>query len=999
MVTVALISVSDLDFDGDEGALDYEAGEQVWPTGQGKTCQAGGDRHGESVGGGGGLASRLEGGEDVLLGKRMLVQVGGAVNGGAGSGRRVVEVITASGGRHVTDGQVTATAKSSSRVTKLTDDMRDITIKVERTATGTEHKENRKIVIERVDKNKNKLSKTEKSPSKPSKEDQIEDEVSRMRKRIVEKARKMVENEEKERMKVTTNGVTAAKLMKIENEKVKPTKPKKSETPRAAVTDTTQTLEELEAIKDITEGVAVTDDMDSVEKPLLEDTEVEKSSNATAPVEDEDTLDGMQVEETEDILSLQVEPNLTEAPMDDTESGAVLAEVSTDTLQLTVDPREKALMEAEAEDLEAAADIDKPSRSESKSSNRKLAAQKENEKNKKSSSLSKDNSSDKIANRSFVSSMSKPSSIDGKLEVGSAKIGSDVKSIKSALKGNSKSVVKSCKPDGSEGKSAAKSGKLDVTEGKSALKSGKPDVPEGKSAVKIGKPDVTEFKSVVKSGKPDVTDGKSVVKSSKPDVTDGKSVVKSGKPGVTEGKYVVKSGKPDVTEGKSVTKSGKPDLTEGKSVAKSDKPDVTEGKSVTKSSKPETGEGKPLVKSGKPDATDGKSIVKGGKPVTVDAKINKVKHPSTEQSKKMKAIESNHKKAEQEETDKSRTIVPVPVEKDIINKSSEEKSVEKLSRNIVLKSDKATKALKAPPSAKEQNLTEEKKKPDQKCSKVGKTSDKSYKVVEERFSVARNSEKAVHTKMATDAKERPDKKKSEITKLPPKKTDLVLEKKQESRKGPENYKKSMASKSSENFKIKVRKSADDACSKVAASDRSRPDATKLSSEMKKKRDAKRPLPDDSASDESSSDSDSDDSDSASSSDDDSSSSSDDDSSDDSDEGAAVTAQRKSYKGTTSKGGTRRSRSFSESDQDDDEEEEEEANNRMRNPQKKAKMVSSTSVSPVKHKKSKESTSKKRSYEVERTRETDKSKHRSGRESSGHSRKNRSKSRDRKISRK
>uniref|UniRef100_A0A2P2I0R4 Dentin sialophosphoprotein-like n=1 Tax=Hirondellea gigas TaxID=1518452 RepID=A0A2P2I0R4_9CRUS len=422
-----------LDYAGDEGELDYDGAgrELVWPSGRGKvtsveqqegnnisvdtrqrtgaadgsaatkvrsirgrdgaihmvSSKIGKEKMSARLAGGGESEEREARGKDVLLAasgaSRMVVQVAG--NGARGAdGRRVVEVIsdggrTGGGKRKKSSG---GDVSKGDRLKMMAANMRDITIKVERKLDGTDEKENRKIVVERTDKVKDK-KKTKTNKTKDlDEENEIEDEVTRMRKRIVEKARKMVENEEKEKnKKVSINGDLNKKdlnkegdgkktgLCKTykENGKVKAAEKDLNETEVAEKVSDNKTKDKLEALKDITEGVPLDEDANELNDAKVEETTTTKGEekSATGKVQEENlSSTAPQVLEEEssnhnvessDVLSVQVKSHQESVTVTTSKekrcavAASSQAEPAVDGLQLTVDPMEKAMMEAEVE--------------------------------------------------------------------------------------------------------------------------------------------------------------------------------------------------------------------------------------------------------------------------------------------------------------------------------------------------------------------------------------------------------------------------------------------------------------------------------------------------------------------------------------------------------------------------------------------------------------------------------------------------------------------------
>lgn len=678
-----------VDLDGDEGELDYETGELLWPSGRGKvsadqSVRENGNRARKSnreVGGISRLSDRLEGGENVLLGKRMLVQVAG---GGGDGGRRVVEVVR-------TD------APKSKRVKKMPHDITDITIKVETSAnveTG-----NRKIVVEKIDKS---AKKNLKDKSKLNNlDDDLEDEVTRMRKRIVEKARKLVENEEKERKREHTNGQAAAKEIKMEKEDSRTARKNKSEECKDADSNGAMAATEI---------VAPAEDIDN-------EASKEAPSPPKAAVEqDEDTLDGMQVEETEHILTMQVESEMAPAAGDDAleKLSASPVTVAVDSLQLTVDPMEKAFMEAEVEGLETGDTADhrtsRLSKSTSKSSEKKTS-EKSSERSHKRQSHSKSRSGS-VADDSQL----KPS----KSDVRSAKTVSVKSSDKSGNKSDAKSGSMSDARSGN--KSDAKGG--NKSNAKSANKSG----------------DKSGSKSDANSG-------------SKSDAKrDNKSDDNSGSESDAKG---VKRNKCDVQSGMTVTKSGKIDSKCGKTNSDTNKDNEPISTSAEKTKK--------IVverQSVTSDVATDRQLLDVAPSSKADKVVTKSKSRSSSKpdlTKKVKSFDLKNKKIDSTETKKISSSSAKLVDEIILPAEKSHKQPD------LQTTDKSSKILK---NKKSSEVTDKIKKPVQEQKEVDAISKKSAQKLQSTEKIASKSQssKKVNVKEhESKTRDIPDKKSDRIS--------------------------------------------------------------------------------------------------------------------------------------------------------------------------------------------------------------------------------------------
>ncbi|XP_018017432.1 dentin sialophosphoprotein [Hyalella azteca] len=320
----------------EEGELEYsdgEAGRSVVRRGKGKEVDSLVDRsmdardmlldsrrqraNGEALD-----RKRKRSESDVLCG-RMVVQVGG--------GDRVVAVVDNNGPRGGDTGlQRKQEAASTGNVMGLK-------IKVEREG-GNSVRESRKITIEKND-GKSTPEKSNKRKLKESFANDIDDEVSMMRRRIVEKARKLVKSEGNEEARIVQNG----KAVDEKKARKRSSQEKAEEIRSEGVVTSSEVAKVVkeEAGEDgASKGSEKTDDKSTETSAVSEANEEENNKDA----EGDSTLDeiGAHVEE-ENVLKVHVESEAL--GNGENEEGAV----SIDELQLTVDPKDSLMMEAAVE--------------------------------------------------------------------------------------------------------------------------------------------------------------------------------------------------------------------------------------------------------------------------------------------------------------------------------------------------------------------------------------------------------------------------------------------------------------------------------------------------------------------------------------------------------------------------------------------------------------------------------------------------------------------------
>ncbi|KAF2364767.1 Pinin/SDK/MemA protein [Trinorchestia longiramus] len=307
----------------EEGDLEYkdgEAGRAVVRRGKGK--DEGGssvdrsvdardmllDSRRQRANGDAGNRKRLRSETDVMC-SRMVVQVG--------SGDRVVEVLNnnerPAAERHRKDVAASSQVKS-------------LKIKVERD-NGPSEKESRKITIESSEKDNEKSKKRKLKENSYSND--IEDEVSMMRRRIVEKARRLVKEEKVG--EVIQNGKAEENARR-----------KRKDNLEAKQTTTTSN----EGTSEVTK---VGNDEPKDKKPSDKKNKIDKELDSSVTgqeenVEDDATLDEIGARlEGEDVFQVKVESEETGNGENEGEPASV------DELQLTVDPKDSLMLEATIE--------------------------------------------------------------------------------------------------------------------------------------------------------------------------------------------------------------------------------------------------------------------------------------------------------------------------------------------------------------------------------------------------------------------------------------------------------------------------------------------------------------------------------------------------------------------------------------------------------------------------------------------------------------------------